>query len=331
MDRLKVAVLGATGIVGKELIRLLDDHPFFEIEAVYASQNSIGTVMPVSSKGHKMEVQHAETDEISRHHFDFIFSAVSEQSATLLERELMKNGNRIITNASGNRMLPDVPILVPEINFKEVSKLHNSYIIANGNCSTIGLVLALAPLAKFIIKSVNVTTLQAVSGAGYPGTPSMDILSNVIPYIPGEEEKLVAETHKILDPYNKHNFQLTATCTRVPVINGHMESVAVNLGSEVSLNDIVDSFSAFSNPDLPRDLPTLPDKPIIFHEEVDRPQPRLDSINQGKLPGMQVSVGRARISDHVLQFVLVVDNLIRGAAGSTLLNAEVAARMGGYI
>ncbi|MCL4452116.1 MAG: aspartate-semialdehyde dehydrogenase [Candidatus Thermoplasmatota archaeon] len=331
MDRLKVAVVGATGLVGRELIRLLDDHPFFDLEAIYASQSSIGTIIPVSKKGHKLEVKHAEAEEISRRHFDFVFSAVSEQSAALLERELMQNGNRIITNASGNRMLPDVPIVVPEINFNEIAKLHHNYIIANGNCSTIGLVLALAPLVKFGIRSVNVTTLQAVSGAGYAGTPSMDILSNVIPYIPGEEEKMVAETHKILDPYNKRNFQLTATCTRVPVINGHLESVTVNLGSEVSLNDIVDSFSTFRNTDLPRDLPTLPDKPIIFHDEKDRPQPRLDSMNQGKLQGMQVSVGRARISGGILQFVLVIDNLIRGAAGSTLLNAEVAARIGGYI
>jgi aspartate-semialdehyde dehydrogenase len=331
MDRLKVAILGATGTVGKELIRMIENHPYFELSALYASKNSAGSSMEIGKDGISMEVRHADAKEISKQHFDFIFSAVSEQSAAILERELREMGSRIITNASGNRMLPDVPIVVPEINFKEISKLDKGYILANGNCSTIGLVLGLAPVGEIGIKSVNVTTLQAVSGAGYPGTPSLDILSNVIPYIQNEEEKIVAETHKILASQRMSRFRLTATCTRVPVLNGHLESVTVELNSCVGIDEILDSYRLFKNNDLPSGLPTLPVQPIILHEGKDRPQPRLDSGKPGKLDGMQVSIGRVRLNDDVLQFVLVVDNLIRGAAGSTLLNAEVAATLGGYL
>ena len=164
MDRLKVAILGATGIVGKELIRMLEKHPYFELDGLYASRNSAGNSLQIGKDGLSMEIQEADAQEISRQHYDYVFSAVSEQSATSLERELRDMGNRIVTNASGNRMLPDVPIVVPEINFKEISKLDKGYILANGNCSTIGLVLGLAPVAEFGIKGVNVTTLQAVSG-----------------------------------------------------------------------------------------------------------------------------------------------------------------------
>jgi aspartate-semialdehyde dehydrogenase len=331
MDRLKVAILGATGIVGRELIRMLENHPYFELDALYASQNSAGSFLQIGEDGLTMKVQQAEAEMISKNHYDYVFSAISEQSATILERELRDKGNRIVTNASGNRMLTDVPIVVPEINFTEISKLDKGYILANGNCSTIGLVLGLAPVAEFGIKSVDVTTLQAVSGAGYPGTPSLDILSNVIPFIQGEEEKIVAETHKILDPRGGTKFRLTATCTRVPVINGHLESVTVECDSGLVRDEILDSFRLFRNKDLPSGLPTLPDQPLVLQDGKDRPQPRLDSGKPGKLDGMRVSIGRVRVLDNILQFVLVVDNLIRGAAGSTLLNAEVAATIGGYL
>jgi len=331
MDRLKVAVLGATGIVGKELVRMLENHPYFELSALYASRNSAGIPIEIGEDGLSMDVKHADAEEISRQHFDYIFSAVSEQSATMLERELREMGNRIVTNASGNRMQPDVPIVVPEINFKEISKLKEGFILANGNCSTIGLVLGLAPVAEFGIKSVDVTTLQAVSGAGYPGTPSLDILSNVIPYIQNEEGKIVAETHKILDSQIKPRFRLTATCTRVPVINGHLESVTLELNAVPEPDEILDAFRLFRNNDLPKGLPSLPVRPIVVHAREDRPQPRLDCGKPDILDGMQVSIGRVRVTGNILQFVLVVDNLIRGAAGSTLLNAELAAKLGGYL
>ncbi len=331
MDRLKVAILGATGIVGKELIRILEKHPYFALDALYASRHSAGNSMQIDKDGLSMEIREADAEEINRQHYDYIFSAVSEQSATTLERELRGMGNRIVTNASGNRMLPDVPIVVPEINFKEISNLNKGYILANGNCSTIGLVLGLAPVAEFSIKSVDVTTLQAVSGAGYPGIPSLDILSNVVPFIQGEEEKIIAETHKILDSRSRTKFRLSATCTRVPVVNGHLESVTVEFDSIVAFDEILDSFRLFKNKDLPSGLPTLPERPIILQDAKDRPQPRLDSGKPGKMDGMQVSIGRIRVTGNILQFVLVVDNLVRGAAGSTLLNAEVAATLGGQI
>lgn len=333
MDRLKVAIMGASGLVGRQIIRLLEDHPFFELDALYGSQSSAGSKLKINNDGTFMKIQEAVAEEITKKKFDFIFSAVSEQSATSLERQLRSMGNRVVTNASGNRMLPDVPIVVPEVNYGQISGLGNDgYIVANGNCSTIGLVLGLAPLLKFEPESVDVTTMQAVSGAGYPGTSSLDILSNVVPYIPGEEEKMVTETHKIFGFLKKDDFGITATCTRVPVINGHLESVTVTFLSRIEREDVIDAFRAFRNHELPGHLPTLPDHPLLLNEEEDRPQPRIDSGEfQDPKRGMQVSVGRIRISRNKLQFILVVNNLIRGAAGSTLLNAEVAAVVGGFL
>ncbi len=333
MDKLRVAIMGASGLVGREIIRLLEDHPFFRLDALYGSQASAGSRLLIDRKGGVMEIQKADAEEITKRKFDFIFSAVSEQSATSLELELRSMNNRIVTNASGNRMLPDVPIVVPEVNYEEISALGGSgYILANGNCSTIGLVLGLAPLRNFGPRNVDVTTMQAVSGAGYPGTPSLDIMSNVIPYISGEEEKMIRETRKIFSLGEKLDFSIAATCTRVPVVNGHMESVTVTFGSRLQESEVVDAFRSFRNHELPGRLPSLPEHPLILRGEVDRPQPRIDAgESQDMKSGMQVSIGRIRISENRLQFILVVNNLIRGAAGSTLLNAEVAAVTGGYI
>ncbi len=334
MDRLSVAVLGATGLVGKELIRMLHDHPFFQLAGLYASEKSLGTPISELSESYDIDlkVEKSDAEEIKKKKFDVIFSAISEQSATLLERDLAATGSHVVTNASGNRMLDSTKIVVPEVNFEDAASLNpDGFILANGNCSTIGFVLGIEPLSAYGIRSAYVTTIQSLSGAGYPGVPALDILGNIIPFIPEEEEKIIRETRKILKlGAERNNFDISATCTRAPVANGHTECITLNLNEKVEYDDVRRRFIEFPRKRLPSGLPTLPGRTIIVMDDKDRPQPRLDSIlgNRKSSRGMPVAIGRIRVEGHRVQFILVINNLVRGAAGSTLLNAEIAHRLG---
>ncbi len=333
MDKYRVGVIGATGLVGRTLIKMLASHPFFDLDGIYASESSRGyslsNISPLFEKS--LTVERSDVSLINSKKFDLVFSAVSEKNAASIERQLSENGNVVITNASGNRMEPDVPLIIPEINGQLLTEYNeNGKIIANGNCSTIGLSFGIAPLLDYGIKSVEVTTLQAVSGAGYPGVPSYDILSNVIPFIENEESKMINETSKIFRPFLTENsmFDVAATCTRVPVENGHLEAITIT--TEKDTDSVEDIYKSFKGTKLPSGLPTLPEKPIIVFNESDRPQPKLDTMlpeSDGKR-GMSVAVGRIRKNKKRVMIVLLVNNLIRGAAGSTLLNAELAVKSG---
>lgn len=337
MDKLKVGLIGSTGVVGSVFARLLADHPYFDLVSVYASDRSAGQRYStflndaISSRYESLTVKTSDPDTILKDRNDVIFSAVSEAGAGPLEIEISRRGSVVFTNASANRMNRDVPLVVPEVNPDHTEQLQgkNGFIVANGNCSTIGLTLGLAPLTGFGINRVRVTTMQAISGAGYPGVPSLDIMSNLIPHIKGEEEKMAAESAKIFgsatpDGFKNADFRVSATCIRAPVRDGHLESVSVVLNDEPDIRAVRKSIHEFRNGKIHEKLPTLPEKSIILRNEDNRPQPILDVMagSPERAAGMGVTLGRLRIDGNELSFVLLVHNLIRGAAGAAILNAE---------
>ncbi len=341
-ERWKVAVLGATGAVGQRLVQLLQGHPWFEIGALAASERSAGKRyseatrwylegdMPTSVAG--VVVQHCTPDlEV-----DLALSSLDANVAGEIELELAQAGIPVISNARNHRMETDVPLLVPEINPEHAGMIveqrrrrgwKTGFIATNPNCSTIGLVMALAALrARFEIRKVAVVTMQAVSGAGYPGLPSLDIMGNVIPYIAGEEEKMETETRKILGGmraggFENATFSVSAQCHRVPVADGHLLAISTELGGRPSVEAVRDAFRSFHSPIDGRELPSSARPPIIVRQEPDRPQPRLDRMAGS---GMAVTVGRIR-SCPILgtKFNVLVHNTIRGAAGAAILNAEL--------
>lgn len=347
MQKLKVGILGATGLVGQRFLQLLANHPWFEITYLGASERSTGKVyaeacswklpaqQPESIK--QMRVREAEPG------FDgsIVFSALDASVAGVIEQSFAKAGYVVVSNASSHRMDEDVPLLIPEINSEhlkliEVQKRNRNYsrgfIVTNPNCSAITLSLALAPLEQnFGLESVCISTLQAVTGAGYPGVPSLDILGNVIPYIAGEEEKIERETCKILGRVSGsgiefHPMKLSSQTNRVAVLDGHTETVFVKLRRPAPIHEIKEAFRQYRS--LPQDLglPSAPDHPVILKDEADRPQPRLDVEMEN---GMATIVGRVRecpVFD--VRFVIVGHNTIRGAAGAAILNAELLKAQG---
>ncbi len=345
--KIKVAVLGATGAVGQRFVQLLENHPWFEISALAASERSAGKIYeeavnwkldtPIPERARKLLVVEAKAG------FDaqIAFSGLDSKVAGPIEQEFANAGYAVISNSKNHRMDEDVPLLLPEINADhieliEIQKKNRSYkkgfIVTNSNCSAMTLCLALAPIDRmFGIEKVMVTTLQAISGAGYPGVPSLDIVGNVVPYIGEEEEKMERETQKILGKYKnskieKHPMLLSATTTRVPVIDGHTESVNVKLQKKVSLEEVKSAFRNYSSLPQKLKLPSAPGQPVVLKEEVDRPQPRLD-VNINK--GMSTIVGRVRpcpIFDY--KFVILGHNTVRGAAGAAILNAELLKSQG---
>ena len=276
-----------------------------------------------------MTVSNASPDSAPR----VIFAALDAGIARELEPQFATAGCAVISNSSAFRMEPNVPLIIPEVNADHLAlieqqcwrKQSGGYIVTNSNCSAMGLVLALAPLHRnFGIASVFVTTMQAVSGAGYPGVASLDILGNVIPYIAKEEEKMEEETRKLLgrldgDHVEQAGFTMTAHCNRVPVEDGHTESVSVKLNRKAAPDEVIAAFNEF--PPVPQELPTAPAQPVVYDAAPDRPQPRFD-VDRGN--GMTVSVGRLRpcgVLDY--KFTVLSHNTIRGAAGAALLNAEL--------
>jgi aspartate-semialdehyde dehydrogenase len=338
----RVGLLGATGLVGQRLIHMLRDHPYFEVTALAASDRSEGKPfaeacswklpfdMPTAVSGIRVQPCQPPLD------CDFVLASLPSDTALESERAFAKAGYPVISNSSAYRMHDDVPLIVPEVNpdhldLLPVQKKNRAYdkgfIVTNPNCSAIALVLALAPLnQRFGLEAVIVTTMQAISGAGYPGVASIDITDNVIPYIGSEDEKLEAEPKKILGRSTERgiemaSFKVSAQCNRVNVQDGHLESVRVKLSRKTTLDEVSDAFAGFRG--LPQELrlPTAPERPIIVRSERDRPQPRLDRDAEN---GMATIVGRLA-KDSVLDFRFLVlgHNTVRGAAGAAILNAEL--------
>ena len=339
--KIPIGILGATGVVGQRFIQMLEGHPWFEVEWLAASDRSAGQAYgdavrwrlktPIPDRVRKMMVSNAAPDGAPR----VIFAALDAGIARELEPLFATAGCAVVSNSSAFRMQPNVPLVIPEVNADHLvlieqqcwRKDSGGYIVTNPNCSAIGLVVALAPLhRKFGIESLFVTTMQAVSGAGYPGVASLDILGNVIPYIAKEEEKMEEETRKLLgqldgDHVQDAGFSMTAHCNRVAVEDGHTESVSVKLKQKVTREEIIAALTEFQSTPQQLQLPLAPAQPIVYDHAPDRPQPRFD-LDRGK--GMTVSVGRLRpcgVLDY--KFTVLSHNTIRGAAGAALLNAEL--------
>lgn len=343
MKKIPVGILGATGMVGQKFVELLSAHPWFEIAALAASDRSIGKrygeamkwSMPTTLPDRIAEMRVAACNpELP---CNIVFSGLDSSVAGEIEENFAKASYKVISNSSNHRMDPDVPLLIPEVNSSHLELIkHQGFgqgaIITNPNCSVIGITMALKPLAdEWGIEAVNIVTLQALSGAGYPGVPSMDILDNVIPYIAGEEAKIEKEPLKIMGrcqgkeliPYPMH---LSAQCTRVPVADGHLACVSVKFKKKASAKDIIAAWRAFEGEPQQLKLPMAPKHPIIYLEDERHPQPKLHRTLEG---GMAISVGRLRecpLFDW--KFIILSHNTIRGAAGCAILNAELMAKKG---
>ncbi len=340
MAKKRVALIGASGLVGQRFCQLLTDHPYFEEPDLYAWQRSdrklqdILKVSPdtLSQSLLEQKLSTINVSSILKENYDAIFSAIPSDLKENVELELASGGSRIFTNSGMNRMRDDVPIIVPEVNDSHFSLVEgrDGFVVANGNCSSIGLALPLKPLLKFGPEHVEVTTMQALSGAGYPGVPSLDAVSNLVPYIESEEEKIVAEIPKILGNVGHNRIEvsglrLDATCTRIPVREGHTESVAIRFKSDPDPFELRDALSSFRGTPQEKLLPTAPVQPIIVEDSPDRPQPVLDLWRgSGRSAGMAVTVGRLRVRKNEARFVTLSHNTVRGAAGSSVLNAELA-------
>jgi aspartate-semialdehyde dehydrogenase len=340
-----VAVLGATGTVGQRFLQLLENHPWFEVAEVMASDQSAGKSYE-EAVGSRWKLPTAIPAKVSRLRVKgpreklssrLLFSALDASVAGEMEEHYARAGHLVSSNARNHRMDPLVPLVIPEINRDHLELLdkqpykNGGGIVTNPNCSTIVLALALAPLhQRYGVESVIVTTFQATSGAGYPGVPSLDILGNVVPFVAGEEAKMESETQKILGRMNGRgvepaSFPVSAQCHRVPVVDGHLEAVSLKLRRTASRKQVAEALAGF-RPLAKLELPTAPDEPISVRSEDDRPQPRLDVERAG---GMGVTVGRLRPCS-VLQwkFDALGHNTIRGAAGAAILNAEILVRDG---
>jgi aspartate-semialdehyde dehydrogenase len=343
----RVGILGATGTVGQRLIHMLRNHSGFEVTALAASDRSEGKrfadvcnwKLPFEMPGavRKIKVFGCKPPLDC----DVVISSLPSDIAVESEAAFAAAGYPVISNSSSYRMHEDVPLVVPEINPDHLDliaaqKLNRGYdrgyIVTNPNCTTIGLVMALAPLDRaFGLEAVMMTSMQAISGAGYPGVASMDIIDNVMPYIGGEEEKCEVEPQKILGKFAGSKiemapFKVSAQCNRVPVQDGHLESVRVKLGREVTVEQVADALSSFTG--LPQELklPTAPARPVIVRSEKDRPQPRLDRDAEN---GMATVVGRiSKDTIFDFKFTLISHNTVRGAAGAALLNAEILVAKG---
>ncbi len=339
MDKLSVGVLGCTGLVGETFLKLLENHPWFRVDGIYASKNSAGLLMKAGSiETNELTVKDSTVKNIVNAKHDIVFSAISDLNAGPIELELSKHGQWVFTNASANRLNEAIPLVVPEINSDHLNMINedDGFIVANGNCSTIGLSLGIDPIFDLMPQHLTVTTLQSISGAGYPGIPSMDILGNVIPFINGEEGKLEKETKKIFGKISngkmhESSLNISATATRVPVKIGHIISATVEVREDVDEKLVLNKIKNYGNGSLKGQFPTLPKESIMFVPGNDRPQPLLDSNSDDVLKEMQVKVGRIRVSGKYISLIILVNNLVRGAAGASILNAEIVSKMRGAI
>ena len=342
-ERIPAVVLGATGLVGQRLVALLARHPWFRLAGVAASERhagrTYGEVTRWSIEGElPPEAARLTLAEPTPDRWEappLVFSALPASEAEEIEPAFARAGSLVFSNASAHRMRPDVPLVIPEVNAEHLAALATQRaanhwpgaLVTNPNCSTIGLALSLAPLARFGVERVLVTTLQAASGAGYPGVASLDLLDNIIPFIAGEEEKIETETRKILGAWQDGQFvdapiRLSAQSTRVPVREGHLEAVSVAFTHPPQPEEIIAAWRDFAGPPQRLHLPTAPERPVLYLDAPDRPQPRLDRDAER---GMAVTVGRLRPCDVLdYRFFCLSHNTLRGAAGAALLNAELA-------
>jgi aspartate-semialdehyde dehydrogenase len=339
MASIPVGILGATGMVGQQFIALLADHPWFKVEWLGASERSAGKAFkdaaawrlpnPLADETAKRKVETAAPGNAPQ----LVFSGLDSSVAGEIEAAFAAAGHIVVSNSRNYRMEQDVPLLIPDVNGEHLALLDNQKargwkgrIVTNPNCSTVVLATALAPLRQFGLTTTMITTLQAISGAGYPGVPSWDILGNVIPFIGGEEEKIETETKKILGSMRDgqvapHPVRVSATTTRVPVQNGHTESISIGLEQKPAPEDVIAAWRSYGGKPQALGLPTAPHPPIVYLEESNRPQPILDANRSG---GMAVTIGRLRrcpLFD--FKFVALGHNTIRGAAGAAILNAEL--------
>jgi aspartate-semialdehyde dehydrogenase len=344
--RIPVGVLGATGAVGQKFIKLLEYHPWLEVTQVAASERSAGKRYaeavawkqntPIPETVRDLEVRPC-TPQLD---CKIVFSGLDASVAGEVEENFARAGYVVLSNSRNHRMDPDVPLVIPELNHDHLGLIPaqrrrrdcDGYIITNSNCSTMFLAMALGPLHRaFTVEKVFVTTMQAISGAGYPGVPSLDILGNVIPFIGGEEEKMEIETRKILGRLNGESIQLadfavSAQCNRVAVEDGHTESVSVKFARKTTADEIAETLQDFSGLPQRLRLPSAPEHPLIVMPEKDRPQPRFDVNHSG---GMAALVGRIRPCPVLdFKFTVLGHNTIRGAAGASILNAELLKAQG---
>ncbi len=348
-----VGLLGATGMVGQQFVRQLHGHPWFRLAWLGASRRSANRRYGEATRWvqdcdlpegvAKLEVRSAIPDAACP---KLVFSAMDAAVAGKIERAFARAGHTVLSNSRNHRLEEDVPLMVPEINPEHLGLIAAQRkrrgwpgcIVTNPNCSTVTVVMALAPLATFGIRRVLLTTLQAVSGAGYPGVSAVDALGNAIPFIPGEEDKLGAETSKVLGRFHvadgdmdsgrivPHEVTVSAHCNRVPTLDGHLVCASVELEEKLSVSRVREAMDNFSGTPQRLDLPTAPRRPLRVVEGPDRPQPRRD-VMAGK--GMTVSVGRLRECPVLdVKFVALGHNTIRGAAGASVLNAELLVAKG---
>jgi aspartate-semialdehyde dehydrogenase len=341
-NRIDVAVLGATGSVGQRYVELLERHPTFRLAEVFGSERSAGKRYAEAAdwrvsaappdEAAAMVIKHEEQPVES----PIVFCSLPGGIARETELKLASEGHYVFSNARDNRMEDDVPLLIPEVNAGHAQAIEvqrkqrgfgKGFVVTNPNCSTIHLVLALKPIwDAFGIEQCFVTTLQATSGAGYPGVPSLDLIDNVVPYIGGEEEKIETESRKLLGSYGSGGFEdadirVSAQCNRVPVRHGHLETVNLKLRQRASPAEVVDVLRSFRGRPQELGLPSAPSQPIIVRDQPDRPQPALD---RDVAAGMASIVGRVRECNLLdIRFVVLGHNTIRGAAGASILNAEL--------
>jgi aspartate-semialdehyde dehydrogenase len=346
--KLPVGILGATGIVGQRFVQMLEHHPWFEVAWLAASDRSEGRLYgnaarwrlktTIPTRVAEMKVAPARPEGAPK----IIFAALDAAIAAELEPSFAAAGCAVVSNSSALRMHKDVPLVIPEVNPDHIQLLEcqawrkksGGFVVTNPNCSAIGLVMALAPLERqFGLDAVMAVTMQAVSGAGYPGVASLDILGNVIPYIPKEEEKMEEETLKLLGRLNgggiePGGFRMSAQCNRVAVEDGHTESVSVKLKKKAKPEEIIAAWNEFRSAPQELHLPSAPEQPVNYSIAADRPQPRFD-VDSGE--GMTATVGRLRpcaVLDW--KFTVLSHNTIRGAAGAAVLNAELL-KVRGYL
>jgi aspartate-semialdehyde dehydrogenase len=339
-NRIEVGILGATGMVGQTFIKFLEGHPWFEVKWLGASDRSAGKKYAEAMTWHLggqtpdsvagITVEECKPGNAPR----LLFSGMDASVATEIERAFAEAGHVVVSNSRNHRMERDVPLLVPEINWDHLriiptqqrARGWKGQIVTNPNCSTIVLTMGLAALKPFGITKVIVTTMQAISGAGYPGVASMDITGNVIPFIGGEEEKMQQETQKILGEFRGDHIEplaakVSAHCNRVAVVDGHTVTVSVELSSKPGEADLRKAFDEYTSVPQQRQLPSAPPRPVIYMQEANRPQPRKDAERER---GMAAFVGRLRPCPVLdWKFVALGHNTIRGAAGAAVLNAEL--------
>jgi len=346
LNKLNVAVLGATGAVGQRFVQLLENHPWFRVAEVVGSERSAGHVYgditrwvldgepPESVRELPVKSLNAALES------PLVFSALPKEAADPREMELATAGHIVCTNASTNRMVEDVPLLLPEVNANHVRLIDvqrrkrgwtTGALIANSNCTVMPVVMALAPLRVFGVEKVSVVSAQAISGAGYPGVASLDILDNMIPFVSGEEDKMETESRKMWGQFDGENIApyktlVSASCNRAPVIDGHLVNVSVSLAAQPDFDDILQAWANYRGDDPIPMLPSAPVLPVKYLTQQDRPQPRRDRAEGN---GMTTTIGRLRECPLLgYKFVALSHNTIRGASGCSILNAELLAATG---